>query len=82
LRLEWRALARALRESGGPRNLAVRDALAFRQARRLLYPASVEDKRAQEITASGNWGTLEAEKGVLGCERWQLPSCAGTRAAR
>ncbi|HEY6110451.1 MAG TPA: hypothetical protein VIV56_16235 [Gemmatimonadales bacterium] len=50
LRLEWRALARALRESGEPRNLAVRDALAFRQARRLLYPASAEDERAQEIT--------------------------------
>ena len=50
LRLEWRALARALRESGEQRNLAVRDALAFRQARRLLYPASVEDERGQEIT--------------------------------
>ena len=50
LRLEWRALARALRESGEPRNLAVRDALAFRQARRMLYPGSVEDERAQEIT--------------------------------
>lgn len=50
LRLEWRALARALRESGEPRNLAVRDALAFRQARRMLYPASVENERAQEIT--------------------------------
>ena len=50
LRLEWRALARALRESGEQRNLAVRDALAFRQARRMLYPASAEDERAQEIT--------------------------------
>jgi hypothetical protein len=50
VRLEWRALARALRESGEQRKLAVRDALAFRQARRLLYPASVEDERAQEIT--------------------------------
>ena len=50
LRLEWRALARALRESGELRNLAVRDALAFRQARHMLYPASVEDERAQEIT--------------------------------
>jgi hypothetical protein len=49
LRLEWRALARALHESGEQRNLAVRDALAFRQARRVLYPASVEDERAQEI---------------------------------
>lgn len=50
LRLEWRALAQALRESGEPRNLAVRDALAFRQARRMLYPASADDERAQEIT--------------------------------
>jgi hypothetical protein len=50
LRLEWRALARALRESGAQRTIAVRDALAFRQARRLLYPASVEDERGEEIT--------------------------------
>jgi hypothetical protein len=50
LRLEWRALARALRESGQQRNLAVRDALAFRQTRRALYPGSVENERAQEIT--------------------------------
>ena len=50
LRLEWRALVRALRESGEQRNLAVRDALAFRQARRKIYPASVEDERGQEIT--------------------------------
>ena len=50
LRLEWRALARALRESGKQRNLAVSEALAFRQARRMLYPASVEDERGQEIT--------------------------------
>jgi hypothetical protein len=49
LRLEWRALARALRESGEQRDLAIRDALAFRQARRMLYPGSVEDERAQEI---------------------------------
>jgi hypothetical protein len=50
LRLEWRALARALRESGEQRDLAVRDALAFRGARRALYPASGENERAQEIT--------------------------------
>jgi hypothetical protein len=50
LRLEWRALAQALRESGEQRKLAVRDALAFRQARRMLYPDSVEDERGQEIT--------------------------------
>ena len=50
LRLEWRALARALREAGEPRRLAVRDALAFRQARRMLYPGSVDSERGQEIT--------------------------------
>jgi len=49
VRLEWRALARALRESGAQRDLAVRDALAFRQARHILYPASDERERAQEI---------------------------------
>jgi hypothetical protein len=49
LRREWRALVQALRQSGEPRNLAVRDALAFRQARRMLYPANVESERGQEI---------------------------------
>ena len=49
MRLEWRALARALRESGAPRTAAVRDALAFRQARRTIYPASAENERALEI---------------------------------
>jgi hypothetical protein len=41
LRLEWRALARALRESGELRAQAVRDALAFRQARHRRYPDQV-----------------------------------------
>ena len=50
LRLEWRALARALRESGAARAAAVRDALAFRQARRALYAGSEEGERAVEIT--------------------------------
>jgi hypothetical protein len=49
LRLEWRALARALRESGELRGLAVRDALAFRQARHARYPAGVESERALDI---------------------------------
>lgn len=62
LRLEWRALARALRESGETRKLAVRDALAFRQARQAIYPAGVEDERAQEITEglAGYTGTVLA----------------------
>jgi hypothetical protein len=50
LRLEWRALAQALRASGEERKAAVRDALAFRAARRALYPGSEEDERDVEIT--------------------------------
>lgn len=50
LRLEWKALAKALRKSGKQRKQAIGDALSFRKARRLLFPASVEDERGQEIT--------------------------------
>jgi len=50
LRLEWRALGRALRESGELRAQAVRDALAFRQARHTRYPDKVESERALYIT--------------------------------
>ena len=50
LRLEWRALARALRESGAARADAVRDALAFRRARHAQYSGSEEGERAVEIT--------------------------------
>ena len=49
LRLEWHALARALRESGEPRASAVRDALAFRQARHARFPDKVETERALDI---------------------------------
>lgn len=50
LRLEWKALEKALRSSGKQRRQAVSDALTFRKARRLLFPTSVEDERGQEIT--------------------------------
>jgi hypothetical protein len=49
LRLEWQALARALRESGESRTLAVRDAMAFRQARHARFPDKVETERALDI---------------------------------
>jgi hypothetical protein len=49
LRLEWRALARALRASGEPRALAVRDALAFRQARHAAAPGHAESERGWDI---------------------------------
>jgi hypothetical protein len=50
LRLEWRALARALRASGVARAAAVRDVLAFRRARHAQYPGSAEGERAVETT--------------------------------
>jgi hypothetical protein len=49
LRLECRALARALQASGAARTAAVRDALAFRRTRRTLYNGSAEKERALEI---------------------------------
>jgi hypothetical protein len=49
LRLEWRALARALRESGEPRAQAVRDALAFRQERLTRYPEHVVSEYVLDI---------------------------------
>ena len=49
LRLEWHALARALRDSGEGRTLAIRDAVAFRQARYALFPDLVETERALDI---------------------------------
>ena len=49
LRLEWRALARALRESGEGRALAVREALAFRQARHAGHPDRSERERGWDI---------------------------------
>lgn len=49
LRLEWRALARALRESAELRTQAVRDALTFRQARHTRYPDRVESERVLYI---------------------------------
>jgi hypothetical protein len=50
LQLELRALARALRASGVQRKAAVRDALAFRQVRRRIYPAAEENERALEMS--------------------------------
>jgi hypothetical protein len=49
LRLEWHALARALRDSGEARTRAVRDAVAFRKARYARFPDNVETERALDI---------------------------------
>lgn len=49
LRLEWRALARALGQSGKDRKRTVSDALAFRMARRSQFPNAAENERVEEI---------------------------------
>jgi hypothetical protein len=49
LQLEWRALERALRGSGEARSAALRDALAFRSARRKQFPEAAENERRLEI---------------------------------
>jgi hypothetical protein len=64
MRLEWRALARALRESGEARALAVRDALAFRQARHARFPNKFETERALDI----NEGLASYTQAVLPAE--------------
>ena len=50
MRLEWRALALALRSSGKKRKIALSDALLFRQERQMLYPKHKDDEKGQEIT--------------------------------
>jgi hypothetical protein len=49
LRLEWRALVRALGDTGEARTRAVRDALAFRATRRSLFREAAENERREEI---------------------------------
>ena len=49
LQLEWRALAAALAAEGAARTGAVADALAFRAARRALYPDSAKGENADEV---------------------------------
>lgn len=48
MQLEWRALAKALGASGEERASAIRDALAFRAARRRQFPAAAENERRLE----------------------------------
>ena len=49
MRLEWRALARALDASGAARLSAIADALAFRAARQQRFPGAAADEHADEI---------------------------------
>ena len=73
LRLEWRALARALRESGAGRARAVGDALAFRQARHSQFPDHVVSEYALDM----NEGLASYTATVLAAP---TPSAAAARA--
>ena len=83
LRLEYRALARALRESGASRSAAVRDALAFRQARHRLFPGSADNERALELNegVASYTGTAAAAESVAGAIARALEILAGAETA-
>ena len=49
LRLEWRALHRAVESSGSDQTMAIADALAFRHERRRRFPSAAEEERREEI---------------------------------
>jgi hypothetical protein len=49
MRLEWRALRRAVESSGGDRDKAIADALAFRRERRGRFPDAADNERRDEI---------------------------------
>jgi len=49
MRLEWRALARALGASGAARTSAIADALAFRAARHQRFPGAAAEEHAVDI---------------------------------
>ena len=49
IQLEWRALSGALTSSGAKRAAAIRDALAFRRARQMVFPVAAKAEAADEI---------------------------------
>jgi len=49
MRLEWRALARALGASGAARTSAIADALAFRAARHQRFPGAAAEEHAVDV---------------------------------
>ncbi len=64
IRLEWRALSRALGASGAARTSAIADALAFRAARHQRFPSAAAAEHPVEI----NEGTATYTQYVLGSD--------------
>ncbi len=67
MRLEWRALARALGASGAARTSAIADALAFRAARHQRFPGAAAEEHAVDI----NEGIATYTQYVTGSESAQ-----------
>jgi hypothetical protein len=49
MRLEWRALRRAVESNGSGQTEAIADALAFRRERRRQFPGAADNERREEI---------------------------------
>lgn len=66
LQLEWRALAAALRSSGGKRRQAIADALHFRALRRAKFPEAAKEEHELEMNEglAEYTGTALAERSV------------------
>ncbi|WBO24309.1 hypothetical protein [Sphingomonas abietis] len=76
LRLEWRALAQALRTDGVPQRTAIRDALAFRALRRSMATEATGRENALEI----NEGIAEYTGKRLGAGKDAVASTIGALA--
>jgi hypothetical protein len=73
MRLEWRALRRAVESSGNDRAAAIADALAFRRERRRLFPGAADNERREEIR--------EGLASYTGIAAWSSSSADAHRAA-
>jgi hypothetical protein len=67
MRLEWRALARALGASGSARTAAIADVLAFRAARHQRFPGAAESEHALDV----NEGIATYTQYVIGSDSAQ-----------
>ena len=71
LRLEWRALAAALIESGDAQARAIRDALAFRSHRHALFSGSAATEAAMEIVeGTAQYTGIAAAERDAAAARW------------
>lgn len=71
LRLEWRALAAALIESGDAQTQAIRDALAFRSHRHALFPGSAATEAAMMIVeGTAQYTGIAAAEPDVAAARW------------